>query len=219
MNKPGGDKITRATCRKISESITEIIFFFLKENALPTLVYSIKVYPKRIMNSSSFSKAASLLQAHNITNNHNPKTSLPEIKPKATQNPIPSRRNFVTTLISTSLALVGLHGDGIGSSSGVSVALAESWGTRSFLKERFFEPGLSPEDAVARIKQTAEGMHSLREMVDRMAWRYVIFYIRLKQAYLSQDLKTAFSTLPEVRRREYVNTANDLIDNMAEVRT
>ncbi|KDO82982.1 hypothetical protein CISIN_1g029051mg [Citrus sinensis] len=146
------------------------------------------------MNSSSFSKATSLLQAHNVTNNHNPKTSLPEIKPKATQNPIPSRRNFVTTLISTSLALVGLHGDGIGSSSGASVALAESWGTRSFLKERFFEPGLSPEDAVARIKQTAEGMHSLREMVDRMAW----------------------STLPEVRRREYVNTANDLIDNMAE---
>ncbi|ESR51965.1 hypothetical protein CICLE_v10033819mg [Citrus x clementina] len=139
------------------------------------------------MNSSSFSKATSLLQAHNVSNNHNPKTSLPEIKPKVTQNPIPSRRNFVTTLISTSLAL-----------------------------ERFFEPGLSPEDAVARIKQTAEGMHSLREMVDRMAWRYVIFYIRLKQAYLSQDLKTAFSTLPEVRRREYVNTANYLIDNMAE---
>lgn len=161
------------------------------------------------MNSSSFSKTTSLLQAHKITDN---------IKFKATQNSIPNRRNFVTKLISTSLAVVGLHGDGIGSSSGAGVALAESWGTRSFLKERFFEPELSPEDAVARIKQTAEGMHSLREMVDRMAWRYVIFYIRLKQAYLSQDLKTALSTLPQVRRREYVNIANDLIDNMAEVR-
>ncbi|KAK6242723.1 hypothetical protein SCA6_008112 [Theobroma cacao] len=119
-----------------------------------------------------------------------------------------NRRKLVTTILATPLAALGLHG--------TSVAVAENWGTRSFLRERFFEPGLSPEDAAARIKQTAEGLHSMREMLDNMSWRYVMFYIRLKQAYLSQDLKNAMSTLPQARKEEYVKTANELVDNMAE---
>lgn len=97
------------------------------------------------------------------------------------------------------------------------VAVAQNWGTRSFIKERFFEPGLSPEDAVARIKQTAEGLHSIRDMLESMAWRYVIFYIRLKSSYLNQDLKNAMTTLPESRRKDYAKLANELIDNMSEV--
>ncbi|XP_021299917.1 photosynthetic NDH subunit of lumenal location 2, chloroplastic [Herrania umbratica] len=119
-----------------------------------------------------------------------------------------NRRKLVTTILATSLAALGLHG--------TPVAVAENWGTRSFLRERFFEPGLSPEDAAARIKQTAEGLHSMREMLDNMSWRYVMFYIRLKQAYLSQDLKNAMSTLPQARKEVYVKTANELVDNMAE---
>ncbi|XP_021746982.1 photosynthetic NDH subunit of lumenal location 2, chloroplastic-like [Chenopodium quinoa] len=90
------------------------------------------------------------------------------------------------------------------------------WGTRSFIWERFFEPGLSPEDAVARIKNTAEGLHSLRHMLETMSWRYVIFYIRLKEAYLKQDMKSAMVMVPEGRRDDYVNAANELVDNMAE---
>ncbi|XP_043724539.1 photosynthetic NDH subunit of lumenal location 2, chloroplastic [Telopea speciosissima] len=97
------------------------------------------------------------------------------------------------------------------------MAIAQNWGTRSFIKERFFEPGLSPEDAVARIQQTREGLHSLREMLERKSWRYVIFYIRLKSAYLSQDLKNALSTLPDYRKKSYIKTANELVDNMAEL--
>ncbi|KAI3843577.1 hypothetical protein MKX03_012337 [Papaver bracteatum] len=97
------------------------------------------------------------------------------------------------------------------------MALAEAWGTRSFIKERIFEPGLSMEDAIARIRQTAEGLHSIREILDTMSWRYVIFYIRLKQAYLSQDLKNAITTLPESSRKAYVNKENKFVDNMAEV--
>lgn len=119
--------------------------------------------------------------------------------------PVP-RRRVVGTLLATSLTLLG-----------TPLALAENWGTRSFIRERFFEPGLSPEDAVARIRQTAQGLHSLRHMLETMSWRYVIFYIRLKSAYLSQDLKNAMTTLPEGRRRSYVNKANELVDNMAEV--
>lgn len=53
-------------------------------------------------------------------------------------------------------------------------------------------------------------------MLETMSWRYVIFYIRLKSAYLSQDLKNAMTTLPESRRRSYANKANELVDNMAE---
>lgn len=107
---------------------------------------------------------------------------------------------------------LGVHQHGIATPLG----LAENWGTRSFIRERFFEPGLSPEDAVARIKQTAEGLHSIRDMLEAMAWRYVIFYIRLKSAYLSQDLKNAATLVPDVRRQEYVKTANELVNNMTE---
>lgn len=95
--------------------------------------------------------------------------------------------------------------------------MAQNWGTHSFIKERFFEPGLSPEDAADRIRQTAEGLRSIREMLENMSWRYVLFYIRLKSAYLNQDLKNAMTTLPKARLKDYVKAANELIDNMAEV--
>ncbi|KAI3779195.1 hypothetical protein L2E82_08782 [Cichorium intybus] len=117
------------------------------------------------------------------------------------------RRRFVIT---TSISLLALN------NLNVPAASAESWGTRSFIKERFFEPGLSPEDAVARIRQTREGLHSIRNMLETMSWRYVLFYIRLKAAYLSQDLKNAMSTVPEPRKSSYVKAANELVDNMSE---
>lgn len=79
------------------------------------------------------------------------------------------------------------------------------------------EPGLSPEDAVARIRQTAEGLHGIRDMLEAMSWRYVMFYIRLKQAYLSQDMKNVLSMVPESRQQAYIDAANELVDNMAEV--
>ncbi|KAF3431486.1 hypothetical protein FNV43_RR26217 [Rhamnella rubrinervis] len=119
------------------------------------------------------------------------------------------RRKMVTTFLAASVALGLNH-------IAAPVAVAQNWGTRSFIRERFFEPGLSPEDAVARIKQTAEGLHSIRDMLESMAWRYVIFYIRLKSSYLNQDLKNAMTTLPESRRKDYVKLANELVDNMAE---
>lgn len=98
------------------------------------------------------------------------------------------------------------------------VEAKEMWGTHSFIKERFFQEGLSPEEAVARIKHTAEGLHAMRPMLETMSWRYVIFYIRLKSAYLSADLNNALRTLPESpRRTSYVKIANELVDNMAEV--
>uniref|UniRef100_A0A0F7GY84 Photosynthetic NDH subcomplex L 2 n=1 Tax=Geranium incanum TaxID=1158081 RepID=A0A0F7GY84_9ROSI len=118
------------------------------------------------------------------------------------------RKLLATTFLATSLGLA-LHPR--------ASPAAEKWGTRSFILERFFQPGLSPEDAAARIRQTAEGLHGLRDMVDKMAWRYIIFYIRVKQAYLGQDLKNAMSTLPEGRRQEYVEMANDLVANMSKL--
>uniref|UniRef100_A0A0F7GX53 Photosynthetic NDH subcomplex L 2 n=1 Tax=Habenaria pantlingiana TaxID=1498489 RepID=A0A0F7GX53_9ASPA len=96
-------------------------------------------------------------------------------------------------------------------------AEAESWGTRSFIWEKYFSPGLSPEEAVARIRQTTEGMHDMRHMLDTLSWRYVMFFIRLKSAYLDSDLKNAMATLPENRRRAYVKVANEVVDNMSEL--
>ncbi|KAM7464498.1 hypothetical protein LguiA_032619 [Lonicera macranthoides] len=115
------------------------------------------------------------------------------------------RRNILTTFVATSIA-----------ANVTPTALAQNWGTRSFLKERFFEPGLSTEDAAARIRQTAEGLHSIRDMLETRSWRYVIFYIRLKQSYLSQDMKNAITLVPQNLRNSYVQVANELVDNMAE---
>nr|GMD00373.1 photosynthetic NDH subunit of lumenal location 2, chloroplastic [Ipomoea batatas] len=133
-----------------------------------------------------------------------PKTQakLPEQHPQ-----IQSRRNLVTALVATSLTL-GLNL--------TPLALAQNWGTRSFLRERFFEPGLSPEDAVARIRQTAEGLHGIENMLEKMSWKYVLFYLRQKAAYLSQDMKTAMYMVPQSRQASYVNTANELVDNISE---
>ncbi|KAH7834735.1 hypothetical protein Vadar_019072 [Vaccinium darrowii] len=162
---------------------------------------------------SSFTNTTTLLHPHLTT------TTTPQ--PRCRQpRPLPAirasypghqtqshRRNFLTTFLTTSIAL-GLNL--------TPVALAESWGTRSFLREKFLEPGLSPEDAVARIRQTAEGLHGIRDMLEAMSWRYVMFYIRLKQAYLSQDMKNVLSMVPESRQQAYIDAANELVDNMAE---
>ncbi|KAK0575344.1 hypothetical protein LWI29_037642 [Acer saccharum] len=165
--------------------------------------------------SSFTNTTTTLLHAHKITTSshtHHIKFSLPLIRAsfssRENQN-VTDRRKFTATFLATSLAL--------GLSHGTPLALAENWGTRSFILEHFFQPGLSAEDSAARIKQTAEGMHSIREMLERMAWRYVIFYIRLKESYLNQDLKAAMSTLPQALRKDYVKTANDLLDNMNEL--
>ncbi|KAL5759481.1 hypothetical protein ACOSQ2_018319 [Xanthoceras sorbifolium] len=166
--------------------------------------------------SSFTNTTTALLHAQKIITsslNHPIKFSLPIIRASSSDHENPNatdRRKFTTIFLASSVAL-GLHG--------TPLSLAEKWGTRSFLKERFFEPGLSAEDAAARIKQTAEGLHSLREMLERMAWRYVIFYIRLKSAYLSDDLKAAMGTLPKPLWKDYVKTANELMDNMYEMDT
>jgi photosystem II oxygen-evolving enhancer protein 3 len=91
------------------------------------------------------------------------------------------------------------------------------WGTRSYVRERFFEPGLTAEEAAARIRQTAEGMRTLRPMLETMSWKYVLFYVRLKSKYLDLDLTTAMAGVPELRRPDYVRVANELVDNMTEV--
>uniref|UniRef100_A0A0F7GYP4 Photosynthetic NDH subcomplex L 2 n=1 Tax=Pelargonium exstipulatum TaxID=59873 RepID=A0A0F7GYP4_9ROSI len=162
----------------------------------------------------STSSATVLLRAHAAAT---PQTHRrrPIVRAASSQENVASRRKLiVTTFWGTSVGLVGLHA----TTPKPSLADQEEqkWGTRSFLLEKFFQPGLSPEDAVVRIRQTAEGLHSLREMVDTMSWRYIIFYIRVKQSYLSQDLKNAMSTLPQDRRKDYVQMANELVHNMAE---
>lgn len=135
------------------------------------------------------------------------------IRVSTSENKATRRESIMLTLMASTLAL-GLQ---LAATPPLVVA-KELWGTRSFIKERFFQEGLSPDEAVARIKQTTEGLHAMRPMLETMSWRYVIFYIRLKSAYLSSDLNNALRTLPESpRRTSYVKIANELVDNMAEV--
>jgi photosystem II oxygen-evolving enhancer protein 3 len=91
------------------------------------------------------------------------------------------------------------------------------WGTRSFIMEKYFQPGLTPEEAAARIRHTAEGMRTLREMLERMAWKYALYYVRQKSSFLDTDLKNAMAVVPEGRRKDYVRAANQLVDDMTEV--
>ncbi|XP_014512799.1 photosynthetic NDH subunit of lumenal location 2, chloroplastic [Vigna radiata var. radiata] len=156
---------------------------------------------------SSFTHATTLLHAHLKT--HHKKSSSTAATSTTLPHTGPNRRNLISTFLVTSTAVVAVHGS-------TQQALAQNWGTRSFIWEHFFGPGLSPEDAVARIKQTAEGLHDMREPLETLSWRYIMFYIRIKQAYLDEDLRTAFSTLPQNRRKDYVRTANELIDNFEE---
>ncbi|KAG2297898.1 hypothetical protein Bca52824_034370 [Brassica carinata] len=147
------------------------------------------------------------------SNNHrrvNPPLSVISCLGESQQDSFTRRRTLTSLITFTAIGAAG--------TVATSAALAqEKWGTRSFLKEKYFQPGLSPEDAAARIKQTAEGLRDMREMLDHMSWRYVIFYIRLKQAYLSQDLTNAMNILPESRRNDYVQAANQLVNNMSEL--
>ncbi|THU67488.1 hypothetical protein C4D60_Mb05t25150 [Musa balbisiana] len=140
----------------------------------------------------------------------------PPLRPPAVAEEKPNystrRWTVLSTVLTASTAL------GVRRPPPAALAQAEqSWGTRSFIKEKYFQPGLTPEEAAARIRQTAEGMREMRHMLDTMSWRYVMFYVRLKSAYLDADLKNAVAAVPEPRRKAFVKTANELVDNMAEL--
>ncbi|KAL6009088.1 Photosynthetic NDH subunit of lumenal location 2, chloroplastic [Asimina triloba] len=155
------------------------------------------------------------------TNHHQSarKEQMPSTSPQSHSQNMPTRRrlSIISTLLASSAAALG----GLQSAAALAASggqtLSQTWGGRSLIWERYFEPELSPEAAVARIKQTAEGMRSLREMLDTMCWKYVMVYIRLKQVYLESDLKNAMATLPPARRSTYVKTANELVENMVEL--
>ncbi|XP_015076551.1 photosynthetic NDH subunit of lumenal location 2, chloroplastic isoform X2 [Solanum pennellii] len=122
-----------------------------------------------------------------ITKTHHTQCkTLPKIQSNLSTNEqnFSCRRKLIATFLVTPLTL-GLQF--------TPSALAENWGVRSFLREHFFEPGLSPEDAVARIRQTADGLHSIKEMLETNSWR-----------------------VPESRKESYIRTVNELTDNMAE---
>ncbi|CAI0402186.1 unnamed protein product [Linum tenue] len=163
--------------------------------------------------SSSFTNTPTLLHSKPSHNSSiKPSTTTPATIHNNAAIPTDRRKLVTTFLATTSLAtLAQFHGPAL------APALAQSWGTRSQLLERFFQPDLSPEESVERIKQTAEGLHSIRDMLDAMAWRFILFYIRLKQNYLDKDLKIAMTTVPQGKRKEYVNKANELVDNMSQL--
>ncbi|XP_078432867.1 psbQ-like 2 [Wolffia australiana] len=120
---------------------------------------------------------------------------------------VPTRTSRRWALAASFLATVALP----------PLANAETWGARSYVREKYFQPALSPEESAARIRQTAQGLREMRPMLETMSWRYVLFYVRSKMAYLSADLKNAMEGLPESRRQPFVATANELVDNMTEL--
>ncbi|KAJ6830430.1 photosynthetic NDH subunit of lumenal location 2, chloroplastic [Iris pallida] len=133
------------------------------------------------------------------------------------KHPQQQRRRSTTMVLAAAAAAAMLGGGGGGEMRRPVARAAEAWGTRSFIREKYFQPELSPEDAAARIRQTTEGLREMRHMLETMSWKYVKFYVRLKSAYLDSDLKNAMSVVPEGRRSSYVKTANEVVDNMSEL--
>ncbi|CAN0896545.1 Photosynthetic NDH subunit of lumenal location 2, chloroplastic [Linum grandiflorum] len=168
------------------------------------------------MNCNSFTNLPKIIHPKPSNNNNNNSSAKPS--PSQPTNAITTtdstRRKLVTTfLATTSLAAAAqLH-----QPASASAAPAQTWGVRSHIFERFFQPDLSPEESVERIRQTAEGLHSIRDMMDAMAWRFILFYIRLKQDYLDKDLKIAMAVVPQGKRKDYVVKANELVENMSQL--
>lgn len=160
--------------------------------------------------------AKHIILCHIPTSDHRPHSLPPSLSPPpspSAENRLHSTRRWtVLSTVLTASSALGLR------PRAATAEVEQRWGTRSFFREKYFEPGLSPEEAAARIRQTAEGMRNMRHMLDTMSWRYVLFYVRLKSAYLDADLKNAMATVPQARRQSYVKTANELVDNMSEVR-
>ncbi|CAI9096569.1 OLC1v1032750C2 [Oldenlandia corymbosa var. corymbosa] len=169
-----------------------------------------------MMNSTTLLNSQfKISETHHHHRNHKSPLLVPKIQATLSSNEETNhvstlrRRKIITTLLATTsmAALV----------AGIPPAMAENWGNRSFIWEKYFSPSLSPEDAAARIRQTAQGLHSLREMLETMSWKYVLYYIRQKQDYLNRDMKIAITTIPKGQWKSYVAKANELVDNMNEL--
>lgn len=69
------------------------------------------------------------------------------------------------------------------------------------LKERFFLQPLSPSEAVARAKESAEAIVGVKPLIEKKAWPYVQNELRNKAGYLRFDLTTIISSKPKEEKK------------------
>uniref|UniRef100_A0A0F7GZP5 Photosystem II subunit Q-1 n=1 Tax=Cypripedium formosanum TaxID=53042 RepID=A0A0F7GZP5_9ASPA len=68
-------------------------------------------------------------------------------------------------------------------------------------KNRFYLQPLSPTEAAQRAKESAKDILSVKELIDKKQWPYVINDLRLKASYLRYDLNTVIAAKPKEEKK------------------
>eukprot|EP00850_Spirogloea_muscicola_P015865 SM000125S26070 [mRNA] locus=s125:158700:159648:- [translate_table: standard] len=85
------------------------------------------------------------------------------------------------------------------------------------LKERFFLQALPPSEALARAKESASQIVSVKGLIDKKAWPYVQNDLRSKAGYLRFDLNTVIGAKAKAEKKELTKLANKLYDSIADL--
>lgn len=85
------------------------------------------------------------------------------------------------------------------------------------LKNRFFLQPLSPTEAAARAKESAQEILNVKGLIDKKAWPYVQNDLRLKSEYLRFDLNTIIASKSKDEKKQLKDLTGKLFQNMADV--
>lgn len=82
------------------------------------------------------------------------------------------------------------------------------------LKERFYIQALSPQDAVARAKDSAQDIVNVKSLIDKKAWPYVQNDLRLKASCLRYDLNTIIASKSKAEKKALKSLVSKLFDEI-----
>ncbi|TLM24471.1 hypothetical protein FEC38_19075, partial [Acinetobacter baumannii] len=85
------------------------------------------------------------------------------------------------------------------------------------LKNRFFLQALSPTEAAARAKESAQEILNVKGLIDKKAWPYVQNDLRLKSEYLRFDLNTIIASKSKDEKKQLKDLTGKLFQNMADL--
>ncbi|PWA68494.1 Photosystem II PsbQ, oxygen evolving complex [Artemisia annua] len=85
------------------------------------------------------------------------------------------------------------------------------------LKNRFFLQPLSPTEAAARAKESAQEILNVKGLIDKKAWPYVQNDLRLKSEYLRFDLNTIIASKSKDEKKQLKDLTGKLFQDMADL--
>ncbi|KAJ7533231.1 hypothetical protein O6H91_13G038700 [Diphasiastrum complanatum] len=82
------------------------------------------------------------------------------------------------------------------------------------LKDRFFIQPLTPGEAVSRIKESAEEIVGVKNLIAKKAWPYVQNDLRNRASYLRYDLNTVISSKPKDEKKSLKALTSKLFETI-----